>query len=229
MVRMSSRGFSVSAAIVGVVGAAAMTVLPSASAQPAASPTYPCFSDVTDVNRVFYDDIQWMCFSTISTGWPVPGDRPQYRPLALTTRGELMSFLYRAKGSPSVTLPAQSPFTDVPTTHPFYRAIVWASQHKIAGGWADGTFRPDGSVLRDQAAAFLYRFAGSPVASPSSAFTDIPATRVFAKEIGWLKSAGITTGWPDGTFRPLEPLRRDTTAAFLKRECLATGACSLPV
>ncbi|WP_259558085.1 S-layer homology domain-containing protein [Brachybacterium sillae] len=68
-------------------------------------------------------------------------------------------------------------------------------------------------------AAFLYRLAGSPsYRLPStSRFRDVPLRSQFAKEIHWLASTGITTGWPDGTFRPVTPVTREAMAAFLYR------------
>ncbi|WP_348525636.1 S-layer homology domain-containing protein [Litorihabitans aurantiacus] len=68
-------------------------------------------------------------------------------------------------------------------------------------------------------AAFLYRLAGEPdVDLPdSSPFSDVPESNQFYTEIVWASQAGITTGWPDGTFRPLEPIARDAIAAFLYR------------
>ncbi len=68
-------------------------------------------------------------------------------------------------------------------------------------------------------AAFLYRYAGSPeTPAPTAApFTDVPARSQFAREIAWLQAEGISTGWPDGSYQPLAPIRRDAMAAFLHR------------
>ncbi|WP_026535850.1 S-layer homology domain-containing protein [Arthrobacter sp. H14] len=68
-------------------------------------------------------------------------------------------------------------------------------------------------------AAFLYRMAGEPatVAPQTSPFTDCPRGSKFYKEVTWLESTGITTGYDNGTYRPDEPVNRDAMAAFLHR------------
>lgn len=89
----------------------------------------------------------------------------------------------------------------------------------ITTGWSDGTFRPDSSVNRDAMAAFFYRYAGSPeyTAPAQARFTDVPTDKQFYREISWLAAQGVTTGWPDGSFRPVEPVHRDAMAAFVFR------------
>src|SRR5699024_7060819 len=86
-------------------------------------------------------------------------------------------------------------------------------------GWGDRTFRPTQPIARDAMAAWVYRYAGSPeVEEPTSAvFTDVPASDMYASEIAWMKEQGITTGWADGSYRPLAQTNRDATAAFLYR------------
>ena len=69
----------------------------------------------------------------------------------------------------------------------------------ITTGWSDGTFRPDSSVNRDSMAAFFYRYADSPAyeAPAQARFTDVSTDNMFYREISWLASQGVTTGWPD--------------------------------
>ncbi|MEV8165959.1 S8 family serine peptidase [Rothia kristinae] len=110
-------------------------------------------------------------------------------------------------------------FKDVPTSYPFYNEIAWLATKKITTGWPDGTYRPSAPVERGQMAAFLYRMAGSPAYTPpsKSPFKDVSTNYVFYKEISWLASQGITTGWPDGTFRPSASVERGQMAAFMYR------------
>ncbi|MGO1258465.1 MAG: S-layer homology domain-containing protein, partial [Brachybacterium sp.] len=134
-------------------------------------------------------------------------------------RDAMAAFLYRLAGSPHVDAPRTEPFTDVEEGDEHYEAIIWAYQQGITRGWSDGTFRPTTPIARDAMAAFVYRYAGSPeFADPTSAvFKDVPANTQFATEIAWMKSEGISTGWTDGTYRPLNATNRDATAAFLYR------------
>ena len=68
-------------------------------------------------------------------------------------------------------------------------------------------------------AAFLYRMAGKPAFTPpsKSPFKDYDKSNMYYKEVTWLASKGITTGWSDGTYRPFETIKRDAMAAFLYR------------
>ena len=162
----------------------------------------------------FASEIERIAALGISTGWP---DRT-YRPWLPVARDAMVAFLYRAMGSPAFTPPASSPFRDITPATQFYKEITWAASRGIAKGWPDGTFRPLASIERQAVAAFLLRAAGQ--SAPTTArqtFTDVPPSSQFFREIAWLASTGITTGWDDGTFRPDYPVRRDAMAAFLVR------------
>ena len=114
--------------------------------------------------------------------------------------------------------PAQS-FSDVHEGDMFYREITWLAGQNITTGWVDGTFRPHESIEREAIAAFFYRMSGSPeVQLPKdSPFTDVKEGDPFYKEIVWFQQQGITTGWPDKTFRPHDPVSREAMAAFFYR------------
>lgn len=119
---------------------------------------------------------------------------------------------------PHPTVDGPCRFSDVPQNHPFYEEITWLEYRNITTGWADGTYRPQDAVTREAMAAFFYRYAGKPdyvVVGP--VFKDVPHDGAFYREINWLRSSGITTGWADGTYRPSEPIHRDAMAAFIYR------------
>lgn len=132
-----------------------------ASGSPAVNdlPTQSPFADVQPDDQ-FYKEIVWMYRAGISTGWMSGGQR-YFKPLQPITRDAMAAFLYRAKGKPAVTLPSQSPFSDVATSNQFYREIVWMAQTKVSTGWtlSNGSveYRPLASTLRDAMAAFIYR------------------------------------------------------------------------
>lgn len=172
------------------------------------------FADVLP-HQAFYQEINWMRTSGISTGWA----DGTYRPYQTVLRGEIAAFFYRLAGSPAYIPPATSPFIDVPTHHHFYREIAWMRASGISTGWDDGTYRPDQPVLRDQMAAFFYRFKGTPAYTPpaTSPFIDVHSNQVFYKEISWMRASGISTGWADGSYRPYQAVLRDQMAAFTYR------------
>ena len=115
--------------------------------------------------------------------------------------------------------PVASPSSDVPPGMLFHDEITWLLSSGIATGYGDGTYRPRQPVTRDAMAAFLYRLAGNPPYTPPkvSPFSDVPASSMFYKEINWLASVHVTTGYPDGTFHPLDSVNRNAMAAFLYR------------
>lgn len=138
-----------------------------------------------------------------------------FRPNDHVTRGQMATFLLR--GVHFELGEGQADFTDVAgTTHA--HAINLVAVSGIAGGYEDGTFRPNDDVTRGQMAAFLARAIDLPDAD-SSDLTDVAGT-THEDAINAVAAAGITGGFPDGTFRPDEPVTRGQMATFLTR---ATG------
>ena len=110
-------------------------------------------------------------------------------------------------------------FYDIHKNMPFYQEIQWIGAQGITTGYPDGTFRPADNVERGAMAAFFYRYAGQPeyVMPSTSPFRDVSVGSSFYREITWLHSTGIANGWQDGTYRPVDPIRRDAMAAFIYR------------
>jgi len=172
------------------------------------------FTDVP-ADYPFVNDINWLAQRRITTGYP----DGTFRPNGSVERGAMAAFFYRMAGSPQFTAPSTPSFKDVPRDHPFFKEIEWMHARGITTGWSDGTFRPNAAVNRDAMAAFFYRFAGSPAYSApvASPFSDVSTGSQFYREISWLAEQRITTGWADGSFRPVQPIERGAMAAFLHR------------
>jgi len=172
------------------------------------------FTDVP-ADYPFVNDINWLAQRRITTGYP----DGTFRPNGSVERGAMAAFFYRMAGSPQFTAPSTPSFKDVPRDHPFFKEIEWMRARGITTGWSDGTFRPNAAVNRDAMAAFFYRFAGSPAYSApvASPFSDVSTGSQFYREISWLAEQRITTGWADGSFRPVQPIERGAMAAFLHR------------
>lgn len=178
------------------------------------------FTDISGSG--FRSDIIWMYDSDLTTGWP---DRT-YRPYQAISREAMAAFMYRLAGSPVFTPPAKSPFVDVPTSSLFYKQIAWLEAEGLAHGWDDGTYRPASSMSREAMAAFIYRYSGEycrvaatvgHTESLTSPFNDVPAGSLFYGDIDWTSFSGISQGWIDGTYRPLDPISREAMAAFIHR------------
>ena len=125
------------------------------------APTKSPFTDVATTNP-FYKHITWLASQGISTGWTEANGTKTYRPLEPVARDAMAAFMYRLAGSPAYTAPAESPFTDVATTNPFYKQITWLASQGISTGWTEAngtkTYRPLEPVARDAMAAFMSRF-----------------------------------------------------------------------
>lgn len=172
------------------------------------------FADVP-ANHQFRDQIAWLAGTKITTGYA----DGTFKPGAHVSREAMAAFLERFDTGVDLPKPKYSQFTDVGTSHKFFREISWLSATGVTTGYADGRFGPGASVERQAMAAFLYRAAGKPkFQSPATArFTDVPRNHKFFREVEWLASTGITTGFSNGTFRPGAPVERQAMAAFLQR------------
>lgn len=176
------------------------------------------FTDVL-INSQFYRETEWLASQGITTGYP-DGSYGAYLPVH---RDAMAAFLYRLAGSPSWTAPTTSPFADMAPTSTFYKEVTWLAAYGITTGWVDAngqrSFRPGDNINRDAMAAFLYRFGGSGSWTPpaTSPFQDVTPSSAFYKEITWLAAVRVSTGYPDGTFRPWNTVNRDAMAAFLYR------------
>ncbi len=140
-----------------------------------------------------------------------------FRPMASVTRQAAVAYLHRLAGSPTVDAP--SPFHDVGPAHPFADAITWAASVGVTDGFGDGTFRPTATVTRQGWLAMVWRLAGRPEPAPGTAgrFRDVGPSHPFADAISWAAGAGITTGYPDGTFRPAAVVTRQGAAVMVDR------------
>ncbi len=196
----------------GAAGERAQVLRVSLSSEAPAESAH--FKDVP-ADYPFVNDINWLAQRRITTGYP----DGTFRPNGSVERGAMAAFFYRMAGSPQFTAPSTPSFKDVPRDHPFYKEIEWMRARGITTGWSDGTFRPNDAVNRDAMAAFFYRFAGSPAYSAPavSPFSDVSTGSQFYREIAWLADQRITTGWADGSFRPVQPIERGAMAAFLHR------------
>jgi Tol biopolymer transport system component len=166
------------------------------------------FAQYTDVPRThpLIHQIDWMDHRGIITGYP----DGTFRPSQPVSRQAVAAFLHRHAGEPSATPPVPT-FSDVTSTNPHYRAIRWLASQGFVAGFADGTFRPQAIVTRQELAAILHRYGhGHPELAPGegSSFTDVAKSHLFHDEITWLAAGGVTSGFSDGTYRPLTKVTR---------------------
>lgn len=164
----------------------------------------------------FYDSVKWAVNKGVTTGTSSTTFSP-YNPCK---RAEIVTFLWRAAGSPEPTI-TRNPFKDVnAVTHSsYYKAILWASQKGIAAGTSTTTFSPNQVCTRAQIVTFLYRYAGKPSGYYSNPFKDVGATSEasYYNAILWASGKGITTGSSPTTFSPYASCNRAEAVTFLYR------------
>ena len=131
------------------------------------------------------------------------------------TRGQIVTFLWRAAGSPEPKGTAAG-MTDVVPGSYYAKAVAWAVENGITTGTAEGTFSPDATCTRAQAVTFLAR-AQNATATGKTAFSDVPADSYFADAVAWAQANGVTTGTSETTFSPDNDCTRAQIVTFLYR------------
>lgn len=164
----------------------------------------------------FYNSVKWAVGKNITNGT----SSTTFSPYKSCTRAEIVTFLWRAAGSPEPTT-TRNPFRDVnAVTHSsYYKAILWASQKGITSGTSATAFSPDQVCTRAQIVTFLYRYAGQPSGYYSNPFKDVSATSEasYYNAVLWAVGKGITTGTSATTFSPYASCNRAEAVTFLYR------------
>lgn len=168
------------------------------------------FTDVSDT-AYYAEAVNWAVAKKITGG--VGNDL--FAPNAPCTRAQIVTFLWRAAGSPGPK--TMSGFSDVPADSYYAKAVAWAVENGITGGTGDGKFSPDATCTRAQAVTFLYRASGAPAVSGNAAFTDVPDTAYYAAAVKWAEKNGITGGIGGGLFGSDNNCTRAQIVTFLYR------------
>lgn len=197
---------------------------PMASAAGAGAGTKRTFPDV-NASTPHAEDIAWLAESGISTGFP----DGTFRGGDAVTRQDMAAFLRRLARLMGDESAAESKkytcsFTDVTDATPHADDIAWLAETGISTGYPDNTFRGMAAVCRQDMAAFLRRLAARVGVGGAASwdgepggFPDVGATADHAADIAWLAATGVSTGYPDGTFRGMAAVARQDMAAFLHR------------
>ena len=183
----------------------------------AVTPTLP-FTDVKSGDW-FYEAVQYVYDKGMMTG--VEADR--FAPAATTTRGMIVTILYRLENEPAVS--GGSAFTDVESGAWYADAVAWAAANDIVNGTSATTFAPNSPITREQMAAILYRYAaykGYDVSQKAdlSGYTDAASISGYAKDaLAWANAQKLITGVTDTTLNPQGSATRAQVATILMRLC----------
>ena len=168
------------------------------------------FRDVP-TDAYYYEAVKWAQKKGITGGI---GDG-LFGPNQPCTRAQIVTFLWRAAGSPEPKGTAAG-MTDVAAGSYYEKAVAWAIENGITTGTANGRFAPDATCTRAQGMTFLFR-ASKASADGAPAFSDVAADAYYAEAVKWATDNGITNGTTSSTFSPGSGCTRAQIVTFLWR------------
>ena len=186
-------------------------------------PSLPCsggedcpgrnFTDMPAKRHWSHDPIDWAVVCGITSGT----SETTFSPGKTCTRAQIVTFLWRAAGSP-VPTSMNNPFADVDSDKYYFKPVLWAAETGVSSGTTDSTFSPSNGCTRAQVVTFLWRFAGSPEpTATTNPFTDVPSGKYYTKAVLWASENGITAGTSETTFSPGQTCSRSQIVTFLYR------------
>lgn len=171
------------------------------------------FVDVSESDP-YYDAVQWAVENGITSGV----DATHFAPEGITTRAQMVTFLWRRAGCPAPKT-TDCPFVDVPADSYYYKATLWGYENVYVKGTSTTTFSPDLVVTRGQAVAFLARIAGvrDEATGYTHNFIDVMPDDYYNNAISWAAANNITNGTSLTTFSPDDGCLRNQAVLFLYR------------
>ena len=179
---------------------------------PTQNETSFAFKDVQK-GAYYFDAVAWAVKHQITSGTSAT----EFSPEASCTRGQIVTFLWRAAGCPEPK--TGSSFSDVPAGSYYAKAVAWAVENGITTGTGDGRFSPNAGCTRAQAVTFLYRALGKQTNS-STRFSDVPAGSYYADAVSWAVENNVTNGTGAATFGPNLDCTRAQIVTFLYRAAM---------
>ena len=175
----------------------------------ATQPTNPTVGGFTDVKTgdFFAEPVKWAVEKGITEGT----SETTFSPAADCYTAQILSFLWRANGSPKPT--GSNPFTDVKSSDFYADAAIWAYEKGMVSGT---TFGGNTLCTRSMAVMYMWKAAGSPSAKAAS-FADVPAGADYAQAVAWAVEQEITSGTSATTFSPDDICTRGQIVSFLYR------------
>ena len=169
------------------------------------------FADVAQ-GSFYYDAVLWAVEKGITTG----ADDTHFLPEALCQRAAVVTFLWRAAGSPEPETTV-NPFVDVTEGSYFYKAVLWALEQGITNGVDERHFAPFGNCSRAQVVTFLWRANGCPKTDAVNIFADVAEGSFYENAVLWALEKGITNGMSSNIFGVDTACNRAQIVTFLYR------------
>ena len=172
------------------------------------------FTDVAE-GAFYYDAVLW----AVNHGPQITNgtSATTFSPNATCTRGQVVTFLWRAAGAPEPTM-TFNPFADVKEGAFYYKAVLWALQNGITNGVDATHFGPDRGCTRGQVVTFLHRAQGTPTpGSDANPFSDVKEGAFYYNAVLWAVEKNVTKGTSPTTFSPNATCTRGQIVTFLYR------------
>ena len=160
-----------------------------------------------------YDAVMWAAMNNITNGT----DSTHFSPNMSCTRAHIVTFLWRAAGSPEPTVDS-CPFNDLDSSAYYYKAALWAVEKGITNGTSTTKFSPNAECTRAQTVCFIYRYEGSEKVTAENIFTDVHSSDYFCDAVIWATQNDVTTGTSATTFSPNDVCTRAQVVTFLYRD-----------
>lgn len=185
------------------------------------APPEPCgedcpaaqFEDLPKVGSWAHAGIDWAVANGITNGV----DAAHFAPQDATTRGQIVTFLWRAAGSPLPEHEPQNPFTDVSPETYCYNAVLWAVENGIAMGTSSTAFEPMQPCTRAQLVTFLWRWLGYAPSEAELSFRDLFPGAFYERAVLWAAERGIVKGESETVFAPDKSCTREQAVTLLRR------------
>ena len=171
------------------------------------------FTDAPSPGSWAHAPVDWAYFHGITAG----DSATKFRPDKVCTRGQTVTFLWRAAGKPEPTA-EENPFRDVNPGDYYYKAVLWAAEKNVTNGTSATTFSPNNPCTRAHVVTFLWRAHENPAAGKTNPFTDVAAGQYYTDAVLWAVSKNITNGTSATTFSPARPCTRGQIVTFLYRD-----------
>lgn len=169
------------------------------------------FDDVNP-NKWYYNAIIWALGHGVTSGT----SKTTFSPNKTCTRAEIVTFLWRAAGSPNPSI-SECPFVDVESGKFYEKAVLWALENGITAGTAPDKFSPKQECTRAQIVTFIWRYEGSKIEGDASVFEDLKPGAYYINAVAWAVANHMTAGTAPGKFSPNKECTRAEAVTFIYR------------
>lgn len=170
------------------------------------------FNDVKS-GKWYYDAVLWAVENGVTKGT----SDTTFSPDVACTRAQIVTFLWRAAGSPNPSI-SECSFVDVEAGSFYEKAVLWAVEKGITAGTSKNKFSPDMYCNRAQIVTFLWRYEGSKIEGDASVFVDLDPEAYYVKAVAWAVENGVTSGTAHNKFSPGKVCTRAEAVTFIYRD-----------